>query len=458
MKNRLILLLLAAAFVNVQGFSQTAFWDVIYQNNQDNPNNSNVKGQLRMHPNGDLMLLDYYIPNFSEAYVRVMRYDGNAWNQVGNDVPALVFGGNNDRHVDFVITPNGNMYLGMADSLFTYNSSTQLWDPQFIPNYHGGLCTDDSSKLYYIHREEGNSGIVYSDLHLAEFSSGTAQLFSAIALDLQMIPVKTAESNRIIIRNGMFYISTLAQSTNYVYTFKGDTINGFARMEAGNTLPSLTQFISMETDSNGTLMVAMANSGSNPNALRLYTYDTANDSYVPFDTTGLAVQSASRCQLARNPQGEMHLIYASPYDAGFLFKHGNNGWEHIGPKIVGSAAPSNCQMVFEPNSGLHFVEGTGAPTLAMRVRKIANDLSTAEENTIETMQLHPNPAAGFVTLTLSEFNVKSAYEIFTITGQKVSSGLIESQSVTIPVNNLPNGIYYLRTNESTQATPFIVAN
>ena len=65
-----------------------------------------------------------------------------------------------------------------------------------------------------------------------------------------------------------------------------------------------------------------------------------------------------------------------------------------------------------------------------------------EENTAVNINIYPNPASEFLMINSSK-NQCLQIEIYSSIGEKVISKRIE-QSETIPINNLPDGMYFLK--------------
>jgi hypothetical protein len=68
----------------------------------------------------------------------------------------------------------------------------------------------------------------------------------------------------------------------------------------------------------------------------------------------------------------------------------------------------------------------------------------AEEFMIEGLQLYPNPADTFVSITTSE---KLSYAVYTVTGSLVQQGTITSENNSIDVSTLASGCYVISTKD-----------
>jgi hypothetical protein len=66
------------------------------------------------------------------------------------------------------------------------------------------------------------------------------------------------------------------------------------------------------------------------------------------------------------------------------------------------------------------------------------------------IQLWPNPVSGMLKVKLINASTTMPYTVYTTTGNKILTGTLQpSLSNTLPTNNLPPGVYYLKVGEAS---------
>jgi hypothetical protein len=310
MKNKLhatFVLSLAMLLTQLRVNAQTSqSWTTIFNSGTINQAGTTTFNFIEFGSNDTLYLLSSELPDFSESYMRVRKQSANTWVDVGQRLvrePA-----NNEGHIDFVIAPNNTMYIGLNDSIWQYNPNTNDWLATYVPEYVGGLCADSANTIYFIYRTQGASGMANSNLHLATFTNGVVDTIAVIAQDIAMIPRKVNTSNKITIANNQIYVSAVAQSTNFLFVFRGTVGNGFNKLEAAASVPAVNAELglsSMAVNANGRILV----SSKKGNNLVIHEYIDSTDSWVLFDTTGIGSTSCNHQVMKYNKNGELHLIY-----------------------------------------------------------------------------------------------------------------------------------------------------
>ena len=90
-----------------------------------------------------------------------------------------------------------------------------------------------------------------------------------------------------------------------------------------------------------------------------------------------------------------------------------------------------------------------------------SDFASLEEGIYDESngyRLYPNPTNGGINLEVEKFAPEFSYQIFSMTGTKVNSGEVESQSTRIELHELDPGIYLfnITTKENTTQIRFII--
>ncbi|MDT8412418.1 MAG: T9SS type A sorting domain-containing protein [Vicingaceae bacterium] len=427
-------------------------WVELYRNINLSPDNyQNLQGYVEVAPDNTIYLLESEaeINTFGgTVYLRLKAYDGSNWNQIGQDVLRNVE--NNESHVDFLITPSGDFYIGMKDTILKLNSTTLLWESTYVPEYYGGLSCDSNSNVYFIHRVQGNSGIIYSDLSLAKFINGSVNIETSIATNAQILPRKVNASNKIIYKNGEFYISLVTQSSNQIYVFKGNITNGFQKLEQGAPNNGSTLFVglglsSMAVDNSGNIFIS--HKPSTGNFLSIVQYDPINDNWTPFDTTGINSTFSGHNQLRFDQNDLLHLIYQGANNTGFLFKYNGQTWEHIGPISFWSYITINAltrpHLVFDNNNDLLFSTGFGTSSFPFQVFHTGTTVGISNSLKEAQVVMYPNPVEK--TLNIKGLPNNSSIRIVDLFGKTVLYlKSLEDSYKTLDLSGLSNGIYLLQ--------------
>lgn len=74
-------------------------------------------------------------------------------------------------------------------------------------------------------------------------------------------------------------------------------------------------------------------------------------------------------------------------------------------------------------------------------------------------QIYPNPASNQCTINVSQIFVGESYSIVDFTGREAISGVFTGENNIIDIENLPDGIYLLRTGTANEyAMKFVKEN
>lgn len=466
MKRILFFVLLFFGVHNLTG--QTSPWSQLYLNTSINPDNySNGYNYIEFGPDNTLYLLEVEeeAGSFGGVWTaRVLAYDGSNWNQLGQDLQRNT--ANNEEHMDFVVSSNGNLFIGMKDTIFQYNSTSTLWESSYVPEYCGGLRSNTNGDVYFIHRSQGASGAIYSDLHVAQFDNGNTTLVSPIAIDFPILPRQVNASNKILFNGSDVYVSLINQSSNNLYVFKGDLMNGFQKLEqgaaTGSTLFTGLGLSSMAVSGSGDLLVSKKS--ATENVLEIHQYDEINDGWIPFDTNGIHSTSCNYSHLRYDNNGVLHLIYQGSNNTGFIFKYTGQNWEHIGPTSFWSyttiASVNKPWLAFDNNNTIHFSLGLGYSSFPLQVFGYQETASLEVVNTEETndLLLFPNPASE--QLSISNIPQNALIQIVNSLGKIVFESKSEESQFTLPTSEMENGWYLLHVTDSNmrKTKAFVVQN
>ncbi len=426
-------------------------WNIFYWNNQINPS-INVQSEIAVAPDGTLYLaeLDYTdIYETGLTYVHVRSYDISQWtadnfSQSGWETVGQLMHlnmPNNEVHIDFAITPDNQLYIGMQDSIFWFNASANLWESYYVPDYIGGMMVDESGRLLILQSVDISSDHRFL---ITEFEAGSLTTVATIEYDFPagviLYPRIMNEANRIFQVDGTFYVSIARASTHQNYYFKGDANEGFTALKEHFNHLNLS---SMVVSTQGEIIISHRGASS-PYTLALKSYDFDLDDWVAFDMDGLNAGAAHANHLAYDRQGRLTFTYSGEFNTGFVFRYGDNGWEHIGPgDAIGIAHMP--KLAFDLSNSLFLMHGIGAGATPLVVRRFVDETtSVADFKHNFSLQLYPNPAKSHFTMDLSnspmELNA-AIMSLFDNKGQFIRQWHYLQPKTTIDVADLPKGLY-----------------
>src|SRR5690554_358250 len=441
-----MILILLTVILNINLVISQATWEQLYSNYELNDNNSSsVYSYIEFSPDNYLYLLETEHVDWTDLVVRLKKQVGTDWEQLGQDLPRIT--ANNESHLDFVITPSNKIYIGMLDTIYLYNEVDELWESYYTPEFRGGLVSDENNNIYFISVQAGASGPAYYDLILNQFDNGTVTQATLIAEDVPVPPRVINRSNKIIIKNGQFYVSVVTQSSNYLYFFKGTITDGFTQLEENASIPSINASLglsSMAVNNAGEIFVSNKSSDN----LLIHKYDETNDTWMPFDTTGIQAQSCNFNILQFDKNDDLNLIYTGSNGDGFVFKYNGTEWEHYGNRQPSESFGTISSihkpwMIFDDDNNLFISFGLGSMQNQLRVLKYSPTANIVNNEKLSS-QIHifPNPASEIVHINNIPENV--ILRIIYLTGKVMyeQKGLNSFESVNI--SGFTNGVYLVQ--------------
>ncbi|WDF64300.1 T9SS type A sorting domain-containing protein [Flavobacterium sp. KACC 22763] len=138
-----------------------------------------------------------------------------------------------------------------------------------------------------------------------------------------------------------------------------------------------------------------------------------------------------------------------------LSNNGNVEWS----KSLGGSATDTASMVNETSSGNYIAAGysyssDGDLTINngesdIWIVNLGNNLSIPNRNTNPVLSFFPNPTKEFINLHVDPSLMGAFYKIYDQSSKLVKTDTIQTENSTIQINNLPNGIYYIKVLDST---------
>jgi hypothetical protein len=297
---------------------------------------------------------------------------------------------------------------------------------------------------------DGSSGAANSDLSLAKFDNGVVTIEGTLATNILMTPRKVNASNKIIIKNDTFYISTVRQSTNQLYVFKGNPSEGFQKLEQsapnnGSSLFTGLGLSSMVVSATGEIIISYR--PATGNGLSMVTHNEANDTWIPFTTTGINATFSSHNLLRYDSNNTLYLIYQGGNNTGFLFKYNETSWEHIGPLSFWSFITINAlvrpHLTFSASNDIIFSTGFGTSGFPFQVFRENQSLGLQNMSDKKHITFFPNPTSGNFTIDLGATYANVHITLTDALGRKIMSTThTQGQQVDLSINE-PAGIYFV---------------
>ena len=353
-----------------------------------------------------------------------------------------------ENNFDFLITKNDDIFIGVTDSIFHYKKESNEWISYYLPQYQGGLAEGDSNQVLFLtHEYDADADLYYVNLSKLE-DGGTFSTVDSLHLHLpgttKIFPFKLNRANAVIVKDGEYYVSVSVSGSYQNYYFKGNTNDGFTMLKEHFTHLNLSS-MAILPDNSLIISYADGGSGGNPTFLQLKKYDFDANEWINFDTVGLNSSFCNTNQLKLDNNGDLYFTYQGEFGKGFLFKYGDNGWEHLGSKTAISTILYP-QVAFGNDNEIVFLTGYGSPSQALRVFKwIGEDETSLSKLNASNVTIYPNPTTTnvLVEVTNQLINEKST-KLFILNslGQMIEEYEISRLTTTIDLSELNVGVYY----------------
>lgn len=458
MKTKALLLFTTSIFFLLS--IQAQEWEIFYQNNTINVG-INTQHQIHSWTEGNLLLLekDYSGINENQKHLRIKRYEISQWNGNNQTTEGWELVGqvlnlnqaNNEGHVDFVVSPEGSLYIGMKDTIFTYNSAENLWIPTYLPNYIGGLTSDEAGNIYFLETTDANPHYFTISKLTSQGAQAVASINYELPFGVTLYPRIVNQANKIIINNDMFIVSIARASTNQNYYFKGNATEGFSMLPEHFTHLNLS---SMLLRSNGELIIAYRD-GQNPYHLKIKKFDDVTNDWIDFEMNGLTIGESSFNHLKEGPDGSIYLSYHGPLNQGYLFKYSENSWELIGnpENPTHTVGPF---LTFDSNNRIYLSHGNGSIGSPLIVMRLANPTSLTEKSNQDLFIVYPNPAKDilFIKQLKQNYSFKQII-IRDLTGKEIhSENFSGNMHQGMLLSQLNSGVYIMEIVTLEKGTRF----
>ncbi|MGB5070959.1 MAG: T9SS type A sorting domain-containing protein [Flavobacteriales bacterium] len=111
-----------------------------------------------------------------------------------------------------------------------------------------------------------------------------------------------------------------------------------------------------------------------------------------------------------------------------------------------------CPLLLDtPSVASNYLTNVTCPDISTGINAMALDSKVS-------YQLYPSPCEGSITLSVARISERTTYEILSVTGAKVSSGVVEARTTNIELQDLPSGVYLMNviTDHASEQIKFIV--
>ncbi len=405
MKN---LVIFSTLFCLSAAISAQDIWNSFYQNYELNESGQFTRNFIEFGPDGALYLAE---TDYNNDLIYVKRYDNGEWTLLGEGLPRNM---GQWSKFDFVVAPDGEIYLGNDDHIYHYNSNADSWSEYEVIGYIGGLTAGSDGTIYFIHLE--NLELASYNTSIASFDNGSVTLLQPLFEGSIIAPAKFRELNQIIEQDGEFYVSFSRQSNNSIHVFTGNLTDGFTVLEESALIPEFNTHNSslfagvasgsMAVGPEGEITISL----SATNGIVLKRHNPETDAWDDLPQTGINSQSAHFNHLRYDNEGVLHLIYDGSQSEGFVFRYSESEseWEHIGPLYVGlSTFDTNVRaphMAFDEENNLCFVHGIGSMLISLHIRKLDEGMWVNEVTEKVRLSLYPNPATSLVNVNIDGFD------------------------------------------------------
>lgn len=450
------ILMLTLVFITAKA---DEYWDIFYRNYLINPG-INVQSKFGAGTDGKLYLaeIDYsgiYDPGIT--YVDVRSYEISQWTQDNTGQEGWVNLGqrlqlkmpNNESNIDFVVTADNQLYVGMQDSIFWYDSNADFWTSYYVEDYIGGMMADESGRILILQSIGSNDE---HHFQITEFDAGNlipvATIDYTLPGNIQLYHRIMNEANRILMFEDNYYVSIARASTHQNYYFMGNETIGFTMLQEHFTHLNLS---SMVLSPSGELIISHRMGGT-PYSLALKQYNFDQNQWDDFNMQGLNDAEVYGNQLAFDKSGKLYLSYSADFNLGFLYEYNGSGWEHVGP-LESVAVAHMPRIAFDNDNQLFLMHGIGSGSAPLTIRRLADPTADLNEKDIFTqkIRLFPNPVSQSLTVDLNQLGFKSGeieLEIYNSNGQLILGQNVSGAQTIIDVNNLPSGIYMLNVRNA----------
>ncbi|HOI32849.1 MAG: T9SS type A sorting domain-containing protein [Bacteroidales bacterium] len=435
-------------------------WDIFYKNYLINPG-INVQSKFATGTDGKLYLaeIDYsgiYDPGIT--YVDVRSYEISQWTQDNIGQEGWINLGqrlqlkmpNNESNIDFVVTEDNQLYVGMQDSIFWYDANADYWVSYFVEDYIGGMMADETGRILILQSIEDDGE---HHFQIAEFDSGNlvpvATIDYTLPGNIQFFHRIMNEANRILKYEDNYYVSIARASSHQNYYFVGNETSGFTMLQEHFTHLNLS---SMVISPEGELIISHR-LGASPYSLALKQYNFELNQWEDFNMQGLNDAQVYGNQLAFDQSGQLYLSYSADFNLGFLYEFNGSGWDHVGP-LESVAVAHMPRIAFDSENQLFLMHGIGSGSAPLTIRRLTDPTADLNEREILNQKIHlyPNPVSQSFIIDLYQISFESGeidLEIYNSNGQLILKQAATDAQTMINVNDLPDGIYVVNVRSAT---------
>lgn len=113
-----------------------------------------------------------------------------------------------------------------------------------------------------------------------------------------------------------------------------------------------------------------------------------------------------------------------------------------------------CMVMFTAGQATRMRAALNGPRAGLLTSTACQSTSLTENNLTSSFSMYPNPGANEITLNLNNFSKEAiTCSIYSILGEEIKTvSNIKTSTFTIPVNELPNGTYFVKIMQGTSSS------
>jgi hypothetical protein len=426
----------------------------------------------------------------SAGQVRVFKYSGGVWSQLGADIDGEASGDFSGRSVSLsadgsivAIGAGSNSGNGRwAGHVRVYKFTSGTWN-QLGADIDGEAEIDQSGTSVSLSGDGSivaigaihNGGKANNAGHVRvyKFNAGS---WNQLGVDIDGKVAQELSGWCVSLSNDGSTVAIGSETTNagLVRVFK---YNAGAWKQVGVDIvgeasgDQSARSVSLSADGNTVAIGAPFNDGKGDKAghVRVYNYNAGLWKQLGADIDGEAYDDNSGWSVSLSSDGSLVAI-GSPYnnngfslDAGHarIFQYNGSVWNQLGDEINGEVSykytGTSVSLSGDGTSlaiGTPWSSGTDKKSKSgqVKVYSLRSLLKLEPEETNERVKIYPNPASENITITVNADLVSSKFCVYDHVGRVVLSGELSNQNTIMNLSSLSRGYYLLSIGENRRHT------
>lgn len=425
----------------------------------------------------------------SAGQVRVFKYSGGVWSQLGADIDGEATADYSGRSVSLsadgsivAIGAGGNSGNGRwAGQVRVYKFTSGAWN-QLGADIDGEAEYDESGTSVSLSADGSimaigaisNDGKANNAGHVRVFKFNAGS-WNQLGVDIDGKVAQELSGQCVSLSNDG---STLAiGSPSYAGLVRVFKYNAGAWKQLGVDIigeafnDNSGKSVSLSADGNTVAIGAWSNSGngSQSGQVRVYNYNAGVWKQLGADIDGEAYDDNSGWSVSLSSDGNLVAIGAPLNNNGFsldagharIFQYNGSVWNQLGDEINGEVSykytGTSVSLSGDGKSlaiGTPWSSGTDKKSKSGQV-KVYSLRSLLELDAVgisDKVNIYPNPASENITITVNADLVSSRFCIYDHVGRVVRSGELSNQNTIMNLSSLSRGYYLLSIGENKRQT------